>query len=283
MSTEWCSKSCEQKALYLTYVGSSSALLSDTVMYSSSAIDHLASYTETSCRGFCCTTCTIWSTLHRTVMKLLWEWYYCCGDKSHRGFGSVSCASLEAFSFLFLFSLASLSCPPTALVRVGQQRAVMQFLAGVYCCRDPTPCLLQSTPFCHGYSAAGNAVESHDWRLSLRRFPSIDAQLCQRATAPFCRLFIQRAEYTGRAAGSRRCIDPPLGERVLLEDRWFRPALPGHGGVNDNVLCMREAHRTWSQLPNPQQAVQTQVKLFLLYCKWSLFILTTELWCRLHG
>lgn len=27
-------------------------------------------------------------------------------------------------------------------------------------------------------------------------------------------------------------------ECVLLEDRWFRPTLCGHGSVNDYILCM---------------------------------------------
>lgn len=97
------------------------------------------------------------------------------------------CASLEAFSFLSLFSLVSISRYLTALVSVGQQRAVMQFWLP-FTAAERTACLLQSTPLRHSNNISEYVVEPHfsheiRWLMS---FAQVESQYWCNALSALC-------------------------------------------------------------------------------------------------
>lgn len=153
------------------------------------------------------------------------------------------CASLEACGVLSHFSLISISCYLTALVRAGQQRVVMQFWL-TFTTAQATVCLLLRPSFCHSNSISEYIVESHFpheiwWLMS---FTQVESQYWCKALSALCccsiSLFIQWGVYTSWAAGSRDCIDQKWGACVVLEDRWFGPLFCSHGSVNEHILYM---------------------------------------------
>lgn len=97
------------------------------------------------------------------------------------------CASLETFSFLSLFSLVSISCYLTALVRVGQQRVVMQFWLP-FTAAEHSACLLLITPFCHRNCISEYIVEPHFsheiWWLT--SFTQVESQYWWKALSALC-------------------------------------------------------------------------------------------------
>lgn len=75
-----------------------------------------------------------------------------------------------------------------------------------------------------------DASHSGDFPVLMQSFVS-----APRLPLQFLRLFAQRAVHTiAEQLGSGTALIEERGECVLLEDRWFRPALCGQGSVNDN-------------------------------------------------
>lgn len=154
---------------------------------------------------------------------------------NHTKVVSVMCASLKAFSFLCIFTLVSIPCCLTALVRVGQQK-------GLWCsfgCR----LLLQSFVYYRAPCHSNNISEYILWNFPheiswLMSFTHVESRYWSKALSALCCCSI-----SSDCLLSEECTQaeqPGVGT-VLIESEesaccW--PSFGGHDHVNDHILYM---------------------------------------------